>query len=145
MDPTAVDDWMGRMVREIMRGKCISKAEFRTRVEAMDAKNGPGRTNWQAKPKQEKMPERGNVVYFVQGGDGTPIKIGTSVNVRARVSGLQGGNGHRLRLLGWMRGSRVEEQRLHRMFHAERQHGEWFKPSKALLSFIAESCEPPPK
>lgn len=75
-------------------------------------------------------------VYFIQAGDGGPIKIGCSCNVPMRLSVLQIGNAEPLRTLCTMPGAYAEEHRLHDRFKADNIAGEWFRPSADLMSFI---------
>lgn len=81
--------------------------------------------------------ERG--VYFVQGVDGGPIKIGWASKHpdEGRLMALQTGSPVVLRLLGWIRGATYRlENHLHEEFKADRLHGEWFAQSDALLDII---------
>lgn len=76
-------------------------------------------------------------VYFVQQGDGH-IKIGIASDVTSRISELQTGSPVPLRLLGVMANAgRKTEAELHRRFSSLRQSGEWFRPERELLKFIA--------
>lgn len=75
-------------------------------------------------------------VYFIQAGDGGPIKIGVARNVRQRLRLLQVGNAHRLTLLGVHPGGVNQERRLHRLFGDARISGEWFEPTAELLEFV---------
>jgi hypothetical protein len=43
-----------------------------------------------------------------------------------------------LRLLAIETGRHAREAELHERFAADRMHGEWFRPSASLLSYIAE-------
>lgn len=76
-------------------------------------------------------------VYFVQAGDGGPIKIGyTSSRVADRVAALQTGNPCRLEIVAVAPGSMEDESRAHAMFAQCRLHGEWFAPGPELMAFI---------
>lgn len=83
-------------------------------------------------------------VYFVQGQLTGLIKIGfTEQDVNSRISSMQTGSPDRLKLLGMLPGSRVAEVKLHRRFAEDRDHGEWFRPSEALLEFIDQNVRKP--
>jgi len=76
-------------------------------------------------------------VYFVQAGEGGPIKIGTSDKVPDRIAKLQTANPHKLSLLGTVAGDEEIERALHARFASIRLEGEWFRPGRELLDFIA--------
>lgn len=77
-------------------------------------------------------------VYFAQGDDGGPIKIGVTTNdPRQRIDNLQTGYPFgRLRLVGLIRGSDRTEGEIHRRFRHLRMRGEWFAPAPDLCSFV---------
>jgi hypothetical protein len=80
-------------------------------------------------------------VYFVESGDGT-TKIGfTRGDPADRVSSLQVGNPHPLRLAAWTPGCRRKERALHDMFYVYRFNGEWFRSDgfglPELIAFYA--------
>lgn len=79
-------------------------------------------------------------VYFVQAGDGGPIKIGyTTHKWRSRLSALQTGSPVRLGCrLVIAPATREDEQELHRHFAAYRLEGEWFEPGPMLAGFLDE-------
>lgn len=81
-----------------------------------------------------------SVVYFVQRGEGGPVKIGTTRDVDSRLSALQTASSEPLILLGTMSGSRALEADLHRAFEPHRLHGEWFKPDLSLLEHVFMVC-----
>lgn len=84
---------------------------------------------------------RGARVYFVQGVDGGPIKIGTSRDVGARIADLQCASPVRLRLLGSVPGDATLERRLHRRLAHHRVHGEWFADTVEVWRAIAETVQ----
>lgn len=75
-------------------------------------------------------------VYFVQGVDGGPIKIGYSWDVQTRVSALGVGSPVRLRVLAVIVGTGADEQELHQLLAVHRLHGEWFAPHSDVLAVI---------
>lgn len=66
-------------------------------------------------------------VYFIQAGDGGPIKIGLADDPDARCAFLQVGNHEDLVLLAVRPGSMTDERELHSRFAAGRLRGEWFR------------------
>lgn len=76
-------------------------------------------------------------VYFIQSGDAGNIKIGTtSGDPRLRLGSLQTGNPEKLRLLVAVPGGVRVEHSLHARFASARVTGEWFEPTKELVSFV---------
>ncbi len=75
-------------------------------------------------------------VYFLQAVIGGPIKIGSSVNVEARVVAMQTGCPFELRVLATMPGGLLEERAMHSRFCALRGAGEWFRPGPELIEVI---------
>jgi Meiotically up-regulated gene 113 len=65
-------------------------------------------------------------VYFI-GGTSGPVKIGTTVNLPARLKKLQTGSANRLRVLACVPGGLALEAEYHRRFAALQVNGEWFK------------------
>lgn len=80
-------------------------------------------------------------VYFVQGENGGPIKIGRARNLWWRVRGLQAGNWVEIVLVGAVRGARELERALHVEFSSSKIRGEWFRDTPALRQRIIELCE----
>lgn len=76
-------------------------------------------------------------VYFLQAGEGGPIKIGVATNPMTRARELQTGNHEQLTLLAWSPGDQANEHALHQRFAHIRLRGEWFRADQQLLSFIA--------
>ena len=79
-------------------------------------------------------------VYFIQGDDGGPIKIGrTQQNPQWRVDALQCGYPFgKLRLIWLIRGTGLLERELHERFKKSRLRGEWFTPSDEVLGFLEQ-------
>lgn len=77
-------------------------------------------------------------VYFIQCGDGGPIKIGYSKYESAenRLTTAQVYNPFLLKLLCVMPGGRRKEVELHQQFSKFQILGEWFSSNKELLKII---------
>ena len=78
-------------------------------------------------------------VYFIQSGEGGPIKIGKSISVKSRLSSLRTASGTELRLMGTIAPGGPTEAEMHRRFACFRLRREWFTPADELLKFIADS------
>lgn len=68
----------------------------------------------------------GNWVYFIGASKG-PVKIGTTVNLPARLKKLQTGSAVRLKVLVCIPGDAELEAEYHTMFANLRINGEWFQ------------------
>jgi hypothetical protein len=77
-------------------------------------------------------------IYFIQAGEGGPIKIGFSVDPVARLSKVQSDNAAPCRLLGVMPGDEPEEGALHSKLAKHRIRGEWFAASADVLAQVPE-------
>jgi hypothetical protein len=77
-------------------------------------------------------------VYFIQAGEGGPVKIGFANNPYERVAGLQTGHPEVLRLRAIMPGSAADEAALHQRFSGTRIRGEWFEPCQSIMEIIAQ-------
>jgi hypothetical protein len=77
-------------------------------------------------------------VYFIQAGNGGPIKIGyTGGSARSRTLTLQTGNHVSLTVLATMPGGKDQERYLQKEKFAHLcMRGEWFLPEPALVCFI---------
>ncbi len=77
-------------------------------------------------------------IYFIQAATGE-IKIGVSqtAKIKNKVRQMQIYCPSKMTLLLCINEDICgQEFELHRMFKADRIHGEWFKPSESLLNFI---------
>lgn len=92
---------------------------------------------------ESKMPDKSTTtmpsVYFIQSGEGGPIKIGKSVSVKSRLTSLMTASGTELRLMGTIAPGGPTEAEMHRRFACFRLRREWFTPADELLKFIADS------
>ena len=76
-------------------------------------------------------------MYFIQAASG-PVKIGfTTKRIEGRLQELQVGNHEELTVLLVVAATREEEYRTHLRFEHLLIRGEWFRPAKELLAFIA--------
>lgn len=76
-----------------------------------------------------------NCVYFISNGKGA-IKIGSAMNLRKRLNGLQTSNPDKLEVLAAIPALGQEEFDLHQKFAHLRLNGEWFRAEPELLTFI---------
>lgn len=76
------------------------------------------------------------MIYFVR-SMGTPfIKIGTAVDVAARIKALQTGHPHELRVQAVIPGSFATEKGLHQLFESSLHNGEWFRFNDEMKYFL---------
>ena len=87
-----------------------------------------------------KSTERQGTIYFIQAED-RAIKIGWTGNAKKRIAGLRAVIPMELKLLGTIKGSIKDEERLHDKFKEYRLNGEWFKLVEPILTHIQELCE----
>lgn len=78
------------------------------------------------------------LVYFVQMGEGGPIKIGHTAHLNERMTALCTDSPVELLLLGTTPGTMARERKIHRQLHAHRMNGEWFAPHPCVLAAIEE-------
>jgi hypothetical protein len=81
-------------------------------------------------------------VYFVTCREANAVKIGFSVQPRARLPEIQWGCPLRLTLEAVMPGNHEEEARLHRWFADDRITGEWFRLTEMLELVIKSNAVP---
>jgi len=81
-------------------------------------------------------PPPASLIYFVQSGNGGPIKIGVTTCLEQRLAQLQKECHKPLHVLMTMRGDRSREKALHQRFVGCRLGGEWFDPHEELLWYI---------
>ncbi|ELE1962720.1 TPA: GIY-YIG nuclease family protein [Vibrio vulnificus] len=81
------------------------------------------------------------IIYFLHGETTGLVKIGwTRRSLVRRVNQLQTGSPDRLRLLGFMRGSKACEKQLHIKFEPNHKHLEWFELTDDISKFIEAEC-----
>ena len=74
-------------------------------------------------------------VYFVQAGEGGPVKIGCSDEHKKRLRRLQSLNHAELKIIRVVEGDRETERWFHKQFVKNHIRGEWFAFSEEMLSF----------
>lgn len=82
----------------------------------------------------------GGFLYFIGSDDG-PIKIGFSVNPKARLRQLQHASPYDLRILATIPEGQDLEAHYHRCFAAHRLRGEWFTRCPEIEAEIARLNE----
>ncbi len=75
-------------------------------------------------------------VYFIFDKDASAIKIGHSVNVKFRLSQLQGGSSNYLKLLALEAGGASREKELHERFASHHLRREWFKNNDEIQNYV---------
>ena len=75
-------------------------------------------------------------IYFIQAGDGGPIKIGFSADPEKRLVKVQSDNAAECQLLGILPGGEAEELALHAILAAARIRGEWFAATPEVLAEV---------
>lgn len=73
-------------------------------------------------------------VYFAEDKKKKLIKIGFSQNPRERAYSL----GSSVKIIGYLRGGRKEEKRLHNTFREFHTTGEWFRDTPEMRAFMAK-------
>lgn len=89
---------------------------------------------------QSALPQSQTYIYFIQDDPGTPVKIGYTNRVGARIKALQTGNSRELRLIAVLPAPPCIETAYHRQLGSERVLGEWFKgPMTDVL--VSKACD----
>lgn len=68
-------------------------------------------------------------IYFVQAGEGGPVKIGFARDIKLRMNKMRSDNHEPLHLVASFVGEVADERALHEMFAAHHKQREWFYPS----------------
>lgn len=77
-------------------------------------------------------------IYFIQAGDGGPIKIGRAGCVEERLIQIQTDNHEPVKLLCAVESHPTMERTVHGVFAHLNIRGEWFRPAPELLDFISD-------
>lgn len=75
-------------------------------------------------------------VYFIQGGEGSPIKIGYASDCYLRLNNLQSATPVTLRILTSAPGTKEAERALHAKFAKQALGREWFTPTPDIFAEI---------
>lgn len=78
--------------------------------------------------------EAGDLVYFLYSAG--LVKIGYTADIYKRFADLKSMGGAPAQLIAVIPGNKSFEKSLHRMFKADRKHGEWFKISADIRRFL---------
>jgi hypothetical protein len=81
-------------------------------------------------------------VYFIQAGEGGPVKIGSTADTSSRLRELQCANPVELSLLREVDGGLAEERWLQKHFSRRRLRGEWFSFCPSMLSIETPDLPP---
>lgn len=78
------------------------------------------------------------MVYFVRATVSGMVKIGWTADSdpTARLTALQTGSPEPLEVAGTVKGDRATEREFHQRFATARSHGEWFRPTPALMAYV---------
>ena len=85
--------------------------------------------------KQYNATKHERLTYLVECSEAGAVKIGQSVNVKWRVSELQGGCPYPLRVLAT---TTIAETELHQRFSGCRIRNEWFRLTPEIEEFIRQ-------
>jgi hypothetical protein len=83
-------------------------------------------------------------VYFITCRQTGTVKIGSSLEPRARLKELQTAHPFELKVEAVLPGGHEEEHDMHRRFSEERLKGEWFTITDMIELIIANNPPPPP-
>jgi hypothetical protein len=86
----------------------------------------------------ETDPPQETIYFLLAGG---LVKIGYTENFPKRWREIEGSNAAPTLLLFMLNGGRDMEGMIHDAFAADRDHGEWFRPSATLRDFFAKMDE----
>ena len=76
-----------------------------------------------------------SLVYFIQGEEGGPIKIGFTTSLKERLSALQAASPLIIKTISCFPASLEDERELHKVFNYCHSHFEWFSPDVLLQVF----------
>ena len=80
--------------------------------------------------------ERLEFVYFIQGENGGPIRIGCTVNPIFRLKSLQKGYPDKLKLLLVISAPFTASEEIKKAFKKHKLKGDWFKPDEEIFDEI---------
>ena len=77
-------------------------------------------------------------LYFIEAGDA--IKVGVASDVENRISNMQTGNAHKIKLLHSVDMTEIDacemEKEIHDLFHRTNLRGEWFQSTQFMAEYI---------
>ena len=114
--------------------------QFHHRDEAEDFLRVMFRAKGRLTHDERRRPYDENIVYFIRGVRGGPIKIGHAANPVERLRAMQAGSPVKLQIIAIIEGGVRREAELHRQFAYLHAHNEWFRSSKELLQWIRENA-----
>ena len=76
------------------------------------------------------------MIYFIQEGDDSPIKIGKAKSVEQRLKTLQISHHKELNILQVIPGSTERETKILKDLNKFKIKGEWFQPSKEVFEYM---------
>lgn len=117
-----------------------AQAEYRTQQQRSYERTKEKNALYRRERREQRAPLLDGVsrIYFVLSVKMQRIKIGYSGHhplLRFKI--IQTDSADEVKLLGWMRGSRDDEKRLHDRFAHLHDHREWFRAEQDLLGYIA--------
>lgn len=110
--------------------------DYNKRKEEEKAKIEQQKKEEEEKKLEEYKKKYPGFIYFIQGENGGPIKIGFTENISKRLKGLQTGHCDNLVVLATFPGKMQNEKDLHSKYGEIRLRGEWFKPTEELIKYI---------
>lgn len=130
-------------------------------MRAVWARHKRERVWGRARSQRSSRKRKTGGVYFIRFGNDGSIKIGTAHDIARRRVALQISCPEALVILGRLRPDvearlqrraprvlvnrssmeHTAEHVVHEMFSAARIRGEWFRPTRSLMKFIAENAE----
>ncbi len=103
------------------------------------------RERWKIHARADDLEEwwerkrRACFVYAVRASNGL-VKIGFAENPESRTKAISSQSPMEMELLGYVPASTTLEARLHQHLAADRERGEWFRPSVRVMAVVAAVC-----
>ncbi len=121
------------------RGTALIVRNF---IEAQEACMSPAVRQQESRLRRRDMLRSGldpdqkeTVIYFVQGEDGGPVKIGKADDLAKRLIGLGTSRPDKLVVLAAAPGTVEQERLVHARFASVREKGEWFTATDELMTY----------
>lgn len=116
--------------------------EMRAASGTNGLKGGSGRTAGRRYDLGRDWDAHNSQVYFVRVKGTEKVKIGYSVSINKRMSGLATGHPDELELIATVSGGNDAESRLHRRFAQYRIRGEWYRLEGKLAEYVKKLGKP---